>query len=98
LMVEGGQISSCVAHEDIELAEFHLDLAEHGDDLFRTPHIGLYHQTIGAAFADLAKRVVCSSLVLEIMDSYLDAARRQFQGDSSTNSTGASGDQRVFSV
>jgi len=35
---------------------------------------------------------------LVVMDGYLDAAGRQFQGDSSTNAAGASGDQRVFSV
>jgi hypothetical protein len=67
-------------------------------DLFWARHIGLDHQAIGAKFTHLSKRIDCGSLVLVVMDRYLDAARCRFQGDSSTNATGASGDKRVFSV
>ena len=85
-----GCLRPCVADEDVQLTEFIPNLAEHMGDLFWARDIGLDHQTIGAAFAHLRKRIDCGGLVLVVMDGYLYAARRQFQGDPSTDATGGS--------
>src|SRR6266850_2334340 len=92
-----GCLWACVADKDVELAKFILNLAEHLGDLFGAQHIGLDHEATRAELAHLRQRLDRRSLVLVVMDSYIDAARRQFQGDSSTNATRAAGYQRVFS-
>src|SRR5438876_4525543 len=56
--VEPRQIRPCVADEDVELAEFALNLAKHLGDRFWTCYVGLNDEAIRTAIADLGKRIV----------------------------------------
>ena len=84
--------------EDVELAEFALNLAKHLGDRFWTCYVGLNDEAIGTTLADLGKRIVRRALVLVVMNCDLDASLRQFQRDSSSDAARTPGDQCVFSI
>src|SRR6266571_4792739 len=90
-------LRSRVTDKDIELTEFGFNFAEHLSDLFRVQHVRLNHETVGASFAYLCKRVQGGGLVLIIMHGYINVLLGQFEGDSSANATGTPGYQCVFS-
>src|SRR5439155_19802566 len=95
---EGRYLRPCVAHEDVELLELLLALAEHLLDLFGARHIGLYDESVRIASADFGKRVVGGTLVLVIVDGDLHALLRQLQRNPSTDATRASGYQGIFRI
>ena len=95
---ERGCFRSRVADKDVELTEFGFNFAEHLGDLFGIQHVGLDHETISASLAHLREGVQGGGLILVVVNGYIDTVVGQFQGDSSTNATGTSGDQRVFSL
>src|SRR6267378_6866787 len=95
---KGAYLRSRVAHENVELLELRLDLAEHLLDLVWTRNIGLDDETVRTAFADFSERVVGSTLVLVVVDGDPDAMLGELQRDSSANATGASSDQGMFAI
>ena len=52
-----GCLRSRIADKDIEFAEFGFNFAEHLSDLFGLQHVRLHHETVGASFAHVRKRV-----------------------------------------
>jgi hypothetical protein len=88
----------CVADEDVELPELRSHLAKHPGQLFRARHVGLDHDAIGTALADLGKRLAGGALVLIVMDRDLDSVLSQLQRNSSTDASRASSDERVFPI
>src|SRR5438552_1445901 len=82
----------------LELTEFGFNFAEHFSDLFVIQHVPLHGETVSSSFAHLRKRVYRGGLVFIIVDSYIDTVFGQFESDPSTDATGASCDERVFSL
>jgi hypothetical protein len=94
--VERAELRSRVAHEDVEHAELPPYLVEHPMDVFGTCHVGLDHEALGAACANLPQRLVRGVSLRVVMHGDVDAALGKLQRDASTDPPRASCDQRVF--
>jgi hypothetical protein len=75
--VEARSFSASVAHENVELAEFRLDAAEHAADVLRLAYIRLHNETVASALPHLGQCVARGFFVAEVVDGDLNAVLRQ---------------------
>jgi len=95
-LVERGRFCSGIADENIQGAEFFLDLLEDSSDFVGPAEISLYEKSVGAQFAYRRERFLCGVSIAIVMNGNPGPFFRELQRDAPANSSRASRYERVF--
>ena len=97
-LIERGYLSSCIAHKNVQRTKLRFDAPKHSGDFFHPADIRLHDETFRAAFPNSCESYLRCGLILIVVDSNLRAALRELDCDSTTNSSGATRNQCIFSL
>ena len=87
-----------VGDDDIQFAESFFRFIEHAGDFSRARQIRLDSYGLSLAVGDGFHDLLSARIILEVADHDGGALRRQSECDRAADSTGATGDERCFSL